>query len=995
MNTLNDSISGRGSLWHRWEPHIHAPGTVLNDQFDAGEQGWNSYLEKLETASPAIHALGITDYYGTDGYESVRAAKAAGRLPNCELIFANVELRLDIGTIKGAWVNIHLLVSPEDPNHMQELKRFLGRLQFRAFDDSFCCSREDLIALGKRSRPAIRDDNAALAQGCLQFKVSLENLRSTYTGSAWAAQNILVAVAGNSSDGASGVRDGADATLREEIEKFAHIIFSGNPKDREFWLGFGALSADRVRQRYDRLKPCLHGSDAHSHAVIGAPDSDRYCWLKGGLSFDTLRQACIDPEGRAYVGEKPPTGAMPSQVIDEVEILNASWITTPRLQLNPALVAIIGPRGSGKTALADILAAGCDAALERINKQSFLVRAQEHLTGSSVKLTWEGSNEPTFCALDKVAPSLFEAGYPRARYLSQQFVEELCSSDGMTDALLQEIERVVFEAHDVSDRDGAIDFRELVNLKAGRYRQAREREEEALEAVSDRIGAEFEKDRQVPLLKSHITEKTRLIAQYTTDRGKLVAKGSEQRLVRVEVVTKAAEKVRGYIRFYSNQEQALLAMKDEVADVRQNQAPEVLRRMKERHVASHIEDQDWTAFLLKYSGDVDTLIVAGLQHAKERMQHWKGTAPAPRDDLAVSFVGESAELDRTAFAILEAEITRLQKLIGGDREMAAKFAAASKRITEETAALERLKEKLADCEQAKQRIGELNVVRQDGYVRVFEAVLAEQEVLTNLYAPLMARVSGAAGALGKLLFTVKRVVDLELWARRGEELLDLRRQGPVRGRGTLAQRAERLLKEAWEQGDAQAVATAMTEFRTEITEQELSQIARGDPADYRAWLRRLARWLYSTDHIAIHYSVDYDGVDIRKLSPGTRGIVLLLLYLALDEADDRPLIIDQPEENLDPKSIYNELVGLFLEAKRKRQVIIATHNANLVVNTDADQIIIASVSHNSAGQLPLITYTSGGFECEQIRKCVCDILEGGEIAFKERARRLRVGLERH
>jgi predicted ATPase len=122
--------------------------------------------------------------------------------------------------------------------------------------------------------------------------------------------------------------------------------------------------------------------------------------------------------------------------------------------------------------------------------------------------------------------------------------------------------------------------------------------------------------------------------------------------------------------------------------------------------------------------------------------------------------------------------------------------------------------------------------------------------------------------------------------------------------------------------------------------------------------------------------------------------VLLLLYLALDDADDRPLIIDQPEENLDPKSIFDELVGLFLEVKRKRQVIIVTHNANLVVNTDADQIIIANAGHNAAGQLPPITYISGGLESEQLRKLVCDILEGGEKAFKERARRLRVALER-
>nr|WP_267874829.1 AAA family ATPase [Telluria antibiotica] len=138
----------------------------------------------------------------------------------------------------------------------------------------------------------------------------------------------------------------------------------------------------------------------------------------------------------------------------------------------------------------------------------------------------------------------------------------------------------------------------------------------------------------------------------------------------------------------------------------------------------------------------------------------------------------------------------------------------------------------------------------------------------------------------------------------------------------------------------------------------------------------------------------YDGTDIRKLSPGTCGIVLLLLYLALDDADDRPLIIDQPEENLDPKSVFDELVSLFLVAKTKRQVIMVTHNANLVINTDADQIIVANANPAEGGQLPSFCYTAGGLEDAEIRKVVCDILEGGEKAYRERARRLRVRLER-
>ena len=163
-------------------------------------------------------------------------------------------------------------------------------------------------------------------------------------------------------------------------------------------------------------------------------------------------------------------------------------------------------------------------------------------------------------------------------------------------------------------------------------------------------------------------------------------------------------------------------------------------------------------------------------------------------------------------------------------------------------------------------------------------------------------------------------------------------------------------------------------------------------ADFRTWARNISDWLYSTDHITVGYGLQYDGVDIEQLSPGTRGIVLLLLYLAIDAEDDRPLIIDQPEENLDPQSIFQELVHRFRDAKKRRQIIVVTHNANLVVNTDADQVIVAQSGPHRPGQLPLITYESGSLENPLIRRHVCDILEGGERAFKERAKRLRVSI---
>ena len=87
-----------------------------------------------------------------------------------------------------------------------------------------------------------------------------------------------------------------------------------------------------------------------------------------------------------------------------------------------------------------------------------------------------------------------------------------------------------------------------------------------------------------------------------------------------------------------------------------------------------------------------------------------------------------------------------------------------------------------------------------------------------------------------------------------------------------------------------------------------------------------------------------------------------------------------------------KLVQRFREAKSRRQIIIVTHNANLVVNTDADQVIVAQAGPHRPGMLPEITYDSGGLENPRIRQQVCAILEGGETAFKERAKRLRVKL---
>ncbi len=993
---ITETIS-RGSEWHRWDPHIHTPGTLLNDQFGSTDP-WDAYLTAIENRTPRIEAIGVTDYYLTDTYEELLRRQATGRLVGVKMIFPNIELRLDVAA-KSGFVNIHLLVSPEDPEHLAEVKRILKRLEFGAHGDRFDCTRDELMKLGKRADPSITDDRTALRNGATQLKVNFDSLRKVIHESDWAKKNILIAVAGGAGDGTGGVRQASDATIRQEIEKFAHIIFSSSPAQREFWLGQRAATVEELRERYGGCKPCLHGSDSHDQKSAGQPIDNRFSWIKGALEFDALRQACIVPEGRAYVGEQPLPSAMPSQVVSNVTIDNADWAATPDIPLNPGLVAIIGARGSGKTALADVIAAGCDAispsgwdADENISP-SFLARAHSLIGDATTTLTWGGGATVTR-SLDGSDAS-GHMSFPRARYLSQQFVEELCSAKGVSDGLVEEIERVIFESHSQDDRQWSIDFAELRDQQTARFQQAREREGKAISDISDRIAVELEKESLVATLPAQLAQKQKLIADYTADRTKLVVKGTEAQVARHAELSEAAQKLRNKIQALVNQRRTFVALQDEVRSMRVTGAPEMLRQAKARHSNSGMSAQQWDEFLLIYKGEVDKSLKGYIAWADDQVLKLNGVSP-PLGDQNGALIPDNVDIAALPLAPIVSDITRLEALFGADKLIRDQYAALTGRIAQENSALQTLQTRFTDAQGAAVRRKDLQTERDNAYGRVFEAIINEQNALACLYARLTERLAASSGTLNKLSFSIRRIADVQAWGSRVEEqLLDRRKAGPFYGRGSLVAVATDALKPAWETGSATEVQAAMSIFMARYLKDLLSNAPYAQQqSEFRAWSKKFAHLLFRTDHIAVRYEISYDGVDIRKLSPGTRGIVLLLLYLALDDSDDRPLIIDQPEENLDPKSVFDELVALFIQAKARRQVIIVTHNANLVINTDADQIIVADAGQHSAGGLPPISYAAGGLEDAAIRKGVCDILEGGEAAFRERARRLRVRLDR-
>jgi len=227
-----DTQNKRGSIWHRWDPHIHTPGTALNNQY-TGTDPWESFLRAIEASDPPIRALGITDYFGIERYEQVVEQQRQGRLANVGLIFPNVELRLSIETSKASAVNIHRLFSPEDSDHVEQIKRFLLELDFSYQGGPYRCQRSDLIRLGRAHQPSLTDDDAARSEGANQFKVKLDQLTEAWARNNWVKKNALIAVAGGEKDGTSGLSDASAsfAASRKHVEGIANIVFI--PADRK------------------------------------------------------------------------------------------------------------------------------------------------------------------------------------------------------------------------------------------------------------------------------------------------------------------------------------------------------------------------------------------------------------------------------------------------------------------------------------------------------------------------------------------------------------------------------------------------------------------------------------------------------------------------------------------------------------------------------------------------------------------------------------------
>ena len=951
--------SSRGSAWRRWDPHIHTPATLLANQFDGD---WDAYFSAIESEVPRVEALGITEYCVLTGYKQFISHRGHGRASNVSLVFPNIEFRFDIQTEKKKGINLHLLFSPDDTNHVEEIESALATLTFTFNGTKYKCTEADLTRLGRAVDPKQTDAAGALRKGVEQFKISRDGLRELFNDHDWVAKNCIVGIDAGESDGSAGLKkDASFFATRQELESFADVVFSPRESDRDFWLGRRADHPPSViEERYRSLKPCLHGSDAHRVDSVLRPEKERYCWVRADATFTGLKQALLEPELRVWIGPQPPVGPNEIERISAVEVSGARWLVTPKLEFNDGLVAIIGPRGSGKTALADLVAHG--AGMKVDESASFLAKAREHLTNEKVLLRWgAGLSEP-----QRLADVRWDDEAGHVRYLSQQFVERLCAADGMADELVVEMENVVFQSIPEDQRLGATSFTQLRSL---RLEQIERQKLSLLDRVRDltlSIAEEDEKKARLPKLTTKHKDCLDKVGKIGNELQALLPKDKKDELKRLAEIEAVADERRSQLQTLRLRLQQVAALSEEFPSV-----VEAWRRdisiLKDSYEIIGLQDSEWRSFEPQISGAWKASLDATVRAIQEAEKLLVDGSP--------DGVGEPSHTKTWSLRQIEEKQKALTAEVGIEKERTRKYAEVQRQQRALKVELTNLEKEIADCKAADSRRSKAIDERRREYAGVFDLFSREQKILEELYSPLREQLQAGDPGERRLQFYVRRKVDMAAWVARGEALLDLRKTGAFK-----LSDAGAPLADAWRNGDSTIVGPAMESF-IEAVGKTLSTGRRATTG-----LHDIGEWLFSTDHVSLAYGVRYDDVELSKLSPGMRGIVLLMLYLSVDLWDRRPLIVDQPEENLDPQSVYEDLVRYFRAAKHRRQVILVTHNPNLVVNTDADQVIVASSERTGPG-LPKITYQSGGLENESIRKAVCRVLEGGERAFRERERR--------
>jgi hypothetical protein len=482
------SLYPRGSEWRRWDLHVHSPLSILHNEFRvlaSGEPDWDSYISALEQQPIAVY--GITDYFTIDGYKVLREKQSTeGRLSGFRLL-PNIEFRLDkliqprSGQTAAKRLNFHVLFSDEVADGDIE-DHFLHDLNFvyeqnptdRAQQKRL--KRVNLEDLGRQLKAQDASfSQSALQVGAMTAVVRLEDiLEALRSNDRFKDRYLLVLPAENWDQIAWG---GQDHLTRKLLLQASQMVLASNPRTISWCQGLPPYVEGPAHfiAEFGTIKPCVHGSDAHSIKFIGHPCAKRgeqahdcetnraacelrNCWIKADPTFEGLRQLLYEPHDRVEIQESDPTPtkstfSLAKVTIPRIELNDELTIETTELPLNGNLIAVTGGKGSGKTALVDVVA---DAFMDResTNDRNSFVR---RIADAPQKLSFALD----FASGAQFSKTLGDASFfddSSVVYIAQGKLERYIDEES---DLNQYIHRLIFNSVAIKDTVDAFDFDSL------------------------------------------------------------------------------------------------------------------------------------------------------------------------------------------------------------------------------------------------------------------------------------------------------------------------------------------------------------------------------------------------------------------------------------------------------------------------------------------------------------------------------------------------------
>ena len=916
----------RGSIWRKWDLHVHTPASFhhefkfLNEEEKGQYQNniWGKYIDELEKISD-VFVIGITDYFTIEGYKKLLENRKEGRLQNFELVLPDVEFRLD-KFVADKRLNYHVIFSDEIEVDKIE-KEFLEELHIKTHTgEERPLTKKNIEEIGKILKEHQENfrSKSNFIVGCENITISLDEIIRVLKnkGSIFAGKYLLVLA----EEGWGSINwAGQDHLTRKEILVQSHAIFSSNTNTRDWALGKKHQNPKKYIEEFGSLKPCIHGSDAHSFERLCKPDEDRFCWIKADLSFEGLKHIVYEPEERIRIQPESPEYRKNIYTLDSIKISNSQIsdelsIEEQKIPLNRNLVALTGGKGDGKTALLDLMANCFEDRCKRAgeDRNSFVQRIEDQKRDLEVGIGFIGEE------VEKFSKELIEEEFFRdskITYLPQGKIEEY---SGDRQKLDKKIEEIIFSNKEVIDKGYKQEFdrlrdeigqfaKEIDEINREIYELEEETKKEVISKIESKKGI---KDGELKNKKDELRKLTEGMEDGI--REKIAKLKEEERELRVKhskfegIKTKLEE-------FKSDFEEFLDASNKTINDLN--------REFSELMVNLTIPQLDFKPQL--------DVIKKALELIPQKIKY-------------------------TTKQIEEKE-KQLSQLSGVEKT----HAELLKEIQSIKTDIESLGKQLEELNAKREKIESLESERRKKYQALLSRYLEWKEYYEEVIGAFS---KGKSEIMGGIDFESSIYFDKGRFVELGSDILDQRRI-TINEIEKYAGELETIIS-----GSTQDILTIrLEEFIQKIFEKK--ELLKETRTNYDFY-----NWIFG-NYFSLSTKILFKGRPMDKLSIGQKGTVLLKLFLA---EGDYPLIVDQPEESLDNKFIYDELVGAFRETKKKRQVIIATNNANLVVNTDAEQIIVAEFENNR------ISYKLGSLENLEMRKDIMPILEGGKEAFRKR-----------